>query len=91
MAANMEKFSELFENQKRRERTLNVDEDTYLMVTRVAAATGKSRPKVIASFVATAYEIFRREALKEGIDLDAVDLGKYAAELKKSRATRKAE
>jgi len=91
MAADLEKFSELFGNQKRRERTLNVDEDTYLMITRVAAATGKSRPKVIASFVATAYEIFRREAMQEGIDLDEVDLGKYTEEVKKSRSSRKTE
>ena len=79
-----QRLSDLFTDQKKRERTLNVDEDTYNMITRVSIATGKSRPKVLASFVAAAYELFRTESAREGIKLDDIDVSS-SPKLRRSR------
>ena len=50
--------------------TLSVDADTYNRVSQVAEALGVSRPRVIESFVKSAYEDFIREAQSSGIDFD---------------------
>jgi len=63
-------LSDLFENRKKRAFTLNVDEDTYSMITRVAEQMGKSRPKVLAAFVASAFNSFVEEAEAAGVDFD---------------------
>jgi len=63
-------LSELFDNRKKRAYTLNVDEDTYAMITQVAEQTGRSRPKVLAAFVSTAYSMFVEEAQAAGVKFD---------------------
>lgn len=63
-------LSDLFENRKKRAFTLNVDEDTYAMITRVAEQMGKSRPKVLAAFVESAYGFFVEEAQAAGVEFD---------------------
>lgn len=52
--------------------TLSVDPDTYATICRVAKATGKSRPAVLAAFVTTANDVFKREAESKGISLDGI-------------------
>jgi len=53
-----------------RAHTLNVNAETYEIVTRVAAQLGKSRPQVLSAFVFSAYQRFLREAVDAGIDFD---------------------
>jgi len=45
---------------KAREYSLSVDEETYARVSEVSKLTGKSRPKVLRSFVELAYTKFKR-------------------------------
>lgn len=63
-------LSDLFNNKEKRAFTLNVDEATYAMITRVAEQTGKSRPKVLAAFVESAYNNFIDEAKAAGVKFD---------------------
>lgn len=68
--AGPKKMAHLFENRKKREYTLNVDIDTYETITRVAQQIGKSRPKVLAAFVESAYHHFLNQAKSEGMKFD---------------------
>lgn len=52
--------------------TLSVDPDTYAIICRVAKATGKSRPSVLAAFISTANEVFKKEAEEKGLSLDGI-------------------
>ena len=52
--------------------TLSVDPDTYAVICRVAKATGKSRPSVLAAFVTTANEVFKKEAEEKGLSLEGL-------------------
>ena len=66
-------ISELFvKKENGRFYTLSVDPDTYAIICRVAKATGKSRPSVLAAFVTTANEVFKQEAESKGLSLDGV-------------------
>jgi len=54
-------FRELLEpKDKAREFSLSVDAETYARVSEVSKLTGKSRPKVLRSFVELAYAEFKR-------------------------------
>lgn len=53
-------IKELMQPKRSREYTLNVDEKTYELVSQVAKETGKSRPKVLAAFVAEAYAVYQK-------------------------------
>jgi hypothetical protein len=54
-------FKELLEPKDRnREFSLSVDAETYARVTEVSKLTGKSRPKVLRSFVDMAYAEFKK-------------------------------
>ena len=64
-------LSDIMGPQKKRVRTLSVDEETYDIITRVASNLGVSRPQVLTKFVKQAYSTFLEEVAKEGIDFDA--------------------
>jgi hypothetical protein len=83
-------LSELFDNRKKRAFTLNVDEDTYSMITRVAEQTGKTRPKVLAAFVKSAYDSFCEEVKAAGIKFnpDAPLSGNHKGSRNKPRKKR---
>jgi hypothetical protein len=53
-----------------RAHTLNVNAETYEIITRVAEQLGKSRPQVLSAFVSTAYQKFLREAKEAGIEFN---------------------
>ena len=55
-----DRIRELMKPKKSREFTLNIDQETYEIVTKVAEETGKSRPKVLAAFIAEAYELYEK-------------------------------
>lgn len=64
-----DRISALFrEDKKRREFSVSVDADTYDLITRVSKQTGKSRPKVLAAFVKTAYDAYVEAAEDNGVD-----------------------
>ena len=63
-----QRMGELFEPERRREHTLSVDAKSYEIITAVSEQTGKSRPKVLAAFIETAYYQYAEQATGEGID-----------------------
>jgi hypothetical protein len=55
--------------------TLSVDFETYDIISRAAKATGKSKPAVLAAFVETANDVFKRAAEERRISLDSIVSG----------------
>lgn len=80
-------LSDLLGTQKKRTATLNVDADTYERITQVAEQTGKSRPRVLAAFVKSAYDAFVEEAQEAGLgfDPDRASTGNYKWTRKKTK------
>jgi hypothetical protein len=64
--------------------TLSVDFETYDIISKAAKATGKSKPSVLAAFVATANSVFAEKAIERGIPLDRI-VSDFAKSRKRGR------
>lgn len=64
----MSRINDLLKNRPTTYRhwTVNVDQDTYDLVKRVASETGRSCPRVIAAFVEAGYEEYNKVKAQQG-------------------------
>ena len=77
------KMSHLFENEYIRQHTMNVDAKTFEIITAVSEQTGKSRPRVLAAFVETAYYQYAKQAETQGVNPEKPSTGRHKGARKK--------